>query len=87
MNQAKLLPEKESKTKKHDMYNDVLTISKVKFAKQMLNSGVKLVDCTVECLWTIDGNHNKFHIAASHGNCKGLNWWQRVSWLASTKEG
>ena len=65
---------KETKNRKDELYNDVVTVThsmKLKFSKSEENI-LKIIKNVCNALWMIDGNHEKFNTSFAQGHCSKL---------------
>ena len=68
------LSTKETKNRKDELYNDVVTVThsmKLKFSKSEENI-LKIIKNVCNALWIIDGNHEKFNTAFAQDHCSKL---------------
>ena len=70
--EAVLVPPTAVKNKKTELYNDILSLSKVVSPQNCVKSFELLIQHITNCLWAIDCNQAKFILAEEHGNCKKL---------------
>ena len=65
---------KETKNRKDELYNDVVTVThamKLKFSKSEENI-LKIIKNVCNALWMIDRNHEKFNTAFAQDHCSKL---------------
>ena len=69
------LPHTDVKTRKDQLFNDVVEISReydFKCSKEDMDDAKKLLHCVTDCLWSIDTNHAQINSASCNKKCKGL---------------